>query len=135
MDTIRESFKKGFNSPPIMAAAGIIIGIILGLLYGYVISPVKFIDGNIEQLRDDLKVEYLRMAIDSYAMNQDAALAEARYNQLGEDPSTYLSEIEFNPANQLISDIDSFRVQVPGARHGKDGRCAAGLRTACTVAP
>lgn len=112
MDTIRESFKKGINSPPIMAAAGLIVGIVLGLLYGWVISPVKFVDGNIEQLRDDLKVEYLRMAIDSYALNQDAALAEARYGQLGEGASTYLSDIEFNPSSQLISDIDSFRVVV-----------------------
>jgi hypothetical protein len=112
MDTIQESFKKGFNSPPIMAAVGLIVGLLLGVLYGYVINPVKFVDGNIEQLRDDLKVEYLRMAIDSYAMNQDADLAEARYDQLGEDASTYLSDIEFNPANQLISDIDSFRIVV-----------------------
>ena len=49
------------------------------------------------------------MAIDSYALNQDASLAESRYNQLGENASTYLSDIEFNPADQLISDIDSFR--------------------------
>ncbi len=112
MDTIRESFRKGFNSPPIMAAIGLILGIVLGLLYGYVISPVQFIDGNIEQLRKDLKVDYLRMAIDSYALNQDAALAESRYNQLGEGASTYLSDIEFNPAGQLISDIDSYRVVV-----------------------
>jgi hypothetical protein len=95
-----------------MAAVGLIVGIILGVLYAYVISPVKFIDGNIEQLRSDLKVEYLRMAIDSYALNQDAALAEQRYDQLGENASTYLSDIEFNPADQLISDIDSFRAVV-----------------------
>jgi len=115
MDTIRESFKKGINSPPIMAAAGIIVGIVLGLLYGWVISPVKFDDADIGLLRDDLKVEYLRMAIDSYAVNQDAALAEARYSQLGENASTHLSTIEFNPSNQLISDIDSYRIVVEGS--------------------
>jgi hypothetical protein len=112
MDTIQENFKRGINSPPIMAAVGVILGIVLGLLYGWVISPVKFEDANIELLRDDLKVEYLRMTIDSYALNQDAALAEDRYGQLGEDASTHLSEIEFNPSGQLISDIDSFRIVV-----------------------
>lgn len=112
MDTVREYFKKGINSPPIMAAVGLVVGIILGLLYGWVISPVKFIDGNIVQLRDDLKVEYLRMAIDSYALNQDAGLAESRYDQLGENASTILSDIEFNPENLLVSDIDSFRAVV-----------------------
>lgn len=112
MDTVRENLKKGINSPPIMAAVGLIVGIGLGLLFGWVISPVEFINGNIEQLRDDLKVDYLRMAIDSYALNQDAAQAEQRYNQLGENASTYLSDIEFNPSSQLVSDIDSFRAVV-----------------------
>lgn len=112
MDTVRENFRKGINSPPIMAAVGLVAGIILGLLYGWVINPVDYVDGNIEQLREDLKVDYLRMAIDSYALNQDAALAEERYNQLGENASSYLSDIEFNPEGQLISDIDSFRAVV-----------------------
>ena len=109
MDTIQENIKKGFNSPPIMAVIGIVVGIILGLLYGWVISPVEFVDGSIMQLREDLQSDYLRMAIDSYAINQDAALAEERYDRLGEEASTYLSEVEFNPSDQLISDIDSFR--------------------------
>ena len=109
MDTIQENFKKGFNNPPIMAVVGIVIGIILGLLYGWVISPVEFVDGSIMQLREDLQSDYLRMAIDSYALNQDAVLAEERYDRLGEEASTYLSEVEFNPSGQLVSDIDSFR--------------------------
>ena len=109
MDTVRDSFRKGFNSPPIMAAVGLVVGIILGLIYGWVISPVEYVDASISHLREDLKVEYLRMAIDSYALNQDASLAGARYDNLGEDGSTFLADIEFNPSGQLISDIDSFR--------------------------
>ena len=109
MDKIQDNFKKGFNSPPIMAVIGIVVGIILGLVYGWVISPVEFVDGTITQLREDLKIDYLRMAVDSYALNQDAALAEERYDRLGEDASTCLSEVEFNPSGQLVSDIDSFR--------------------------
>jgi hypothetical protein len=109
MNNIQDSFKKGFNSPPIMAVVGIVVGIILGVLYGWVIDPVEFVDASIVQLRDDLKSEYLRMAIDSYALNQDTALAEERYNRLGEDASTILFAIESYPGTQLISDIDSFR--------------------------
>ncbi len=109
MDKIQDNFKKGFNSPPIMAVVGIVVGIIIGLLYGWVISPVEFVDGSIVQLRGDLKTDYLRMAIDSYALNQDAGLAEERYDRLGEDSLTYLSKVEFSPSGQLISDIDSFR--------------------------
>ncbi len=109
MDKIQDNFKKGFNSPPIMAVIGIVVGIILGLIYGWVISPAELDDLPVELLRADLKIDYLRMAVDSYALNQDAALAEERYDRLGEDASTYLSEVEFNPSGQLVSDIDSFR--------------------------
>jgi hypothetical protein len=112
MDTVRDSFRKGISNPLIMAAVGLVVGIILGLVYGWVISPVEFVDGDISQLREDLKVEYLRMAVDSYALNQDPALAEERYSRLGEDASSFLADIEFNPGNQLISDIDSFRAVV-----------------------
>jgi hypothetical protein len=109
MDKIQDNFKKGFNSPPIMAVIGIVVGIILGLIWGWVISPAELEDLPVELLREDLKTDYLRMAVDSYALNQDAALAEERYDRLGEDASTYLSEVEFNPSGQLVSDIDSFR--------------------------
>ena len=109
MDKIQDNFKKGFNSPPIMAVIGIVVGVILGLIWGWVISPAELDDLPVELLRADLKIDYLRMAVDSYALNQDAALAEERYDRLGEDASTYLSEVEFNPSGQLISDIDSFR--------------------------
>jgi hypothetical protein len=109
MDTVRDSFRKGLNSPPIMAAVGLVVGIILGLVYGWVISPVEFVNASISHLRDDLKVEYLRMAIDSYALNQDAALAGERYDRLGGEAASYLADIEFNPSGQLISDIDTFR--------------------------
>ena len=109
MDKIQDNFKKGFNSPPIMAVIGIVVGVILGLIWGWVISPAELDDLPVELLRADLKIDYLRMAVDSYALNQDAALAEERYDRLGEEASTYLSEVEFNPSGQLISDIDSFR--------------------------
>ncbi len=108
MDTVRDSFKKGLNSPPIMAAVGLVLGIILGLVYGWVISPVEYVDASVSHLREDLKVEYLRMAIDSYALNQDAAQAGERYDRMGDEASSYLADIEFNPSGQLISDIYSF---------------------------
>ncbi|MFO8035808.1 MAG: hypothetical protein R6U57_04185 [Anaerolineales bacterium] len=109
MDRIRNYIEYGLESPPIMAAVGLVVGILLGLLYGWVIDPVEWEDTAIYQLRDDLKVEYLRMAIDSYALNQDAALAEQRYEKLGEDAQEYLEVIEQNPNGQLVSDIDAFR--------------------------
>lgn len=109
MDKIREYIEYGLETPPIMAAVGVVVGILLGLLYGWGINPPKYVDGAIHQLRDDLKVDYVRMAIDSYALNQDASLAEQRYDRLGEDAEQYLEIVEEDPGGQLVSDITAFR--------------------------
>lgn len=109
MDKIREYIEYGLESPPIMGALGVIVGIVLGLVYAWAINPVEYVDGAIYQLRDDLKVDYLRMTIDSYALNQDAALAERRYERLGENAGEYLETVEENPDGQLVSDITAFK--------------------------
>lgn len=60
MDAIREQFKN----PMRVGAAGLLLGLILGVLYGWFIDPVEWVDQPVEMLRADLKQEYLRMAID-----------------------------------------------------------------------
>ena len=120
MDLTRDSSKKGFLSPQIMALIGILVGIILGLVYGWLISPVELIDLSIPQLRNDLKIEYLRIAIDSYALNKDASLAITRYDRLGEDAETYLAELEFNSSDQSTNKIQAFRDLVVIQSIGED---------------
>lgn len=109
MEKIRAYIEKGLENPLMMALVGLIIGIILGLTYGWVINPTEYYNTEVAQLREDLKVDYLRMAVDSYALTKDAEKTEMRYERLGEEPSQYLETIELNPQNQLISDIDAFR--------------------------
>ena len=126
MDPTRDNSKKGFLSPQVMALIGILLGIILGLVYGWLISPVELVDLSITQLRDDLKTEYLRIAIDSYTVNKDASLAITRYDRLGEDAETYLAEIEFNPSNQSASEIEAFRNLVVIPSQGEDSKGSSG---------
>ena len=126
MDPTRDNSKKGFLSPQVMALIGILLGIILGLVYGWLISPVELVDLSITQLRDDLKTEYLRIAIDSYTVNKDAPLAITRYDRLGEDAETYLAEIEFNPSNQSASEIEAFRNLVVIPSQGEDSKGSSG---------
>lgn len=112
MENIRETLRSGFKNPLALVGLGVILGIILGLIWGYWIDPVEYTDAAITHLRDDLKIDYLRMAIDSYALNQDVGAAEQRYDRLGEDAGEFLEIIELNPGNQLISDISSFKAAV-----------------------
>lgn len=112
MAKIREYLEKVLENPPILGAAGLILGIILGIVYGWVINPVDWVDAPVDLLREDLKVDYLRMTVDSYAYNQDASLAMERWGRLGEDKMDILTQVEFNPGTTKVSDIDIFREMV-----------------------
>lgn len=111
MNTIREQI----NKPWVIGVIALILGLILGILYAWVINPVEWTDADITHLRADLQEDYLRMAIDSYAYNKDAALATERYNQLGALGEQTLAAVVANPENVKPEDITAFTVAVGAA--------------------
>ena len=64
----------------------IIIGITLGLLYGWLIDPVDFVDTTPDTLRADYKADYVLMVAEVYSADQDAEAAVMRLTFL-RDPS------------------------------------------------
>ena len=88
---------------------GIILGIVIGVLYAWVLQPVQWVDGSAADLRQDLRVDYLRMAIDSYASNLDADLALERYETLGEFGTETLDLVGETPAEVDPSAIQKFQ--------------------------
>ncbi len=108
MDAIRNYVKK----PLVVGGLGLILGIILGVFYAWVLNPVEWTDADISHLRQDLQVNYLRMAIDSYAYNRDAALATSRYDALGEKAQDALAGVIASPGNVKPEDITAFSVAV-----------------------
>jgi hypothetical protein len=113
MDAIREQVKKPF----VVGIAGFIIGLILGwFVIGWGLWPVQWSDAAPQHLRQDLKADYLRMAIDSYTQNKDATLAKQRFEALGEDANSILAQIETEPQYQAQALVFSAAIQVtPGA--------------------
>ncbi len=114
MDAIREQT----NKPWVVGIIGLFIGILLGVFYAWVINPVEWIDASVEDLRYDLQEDYMRMAIDSYQVNQDAALAQQRYNEIGENAEAILADITANPQYQSPESITAYQTAVgavPGA--------------------
>ncbi len=93
----------------LLPAIGIIAGIALGLLYAWQINPVQWIDGEPVQLRADLRKDYLRMAIDSYAANKNSELALDRYDALGEFAQETLDAVGADPGEVSSEAIQSFR--------------------------
>ena len=105
MDAIREQFEK----PLVAGIVGLVVGLFIGLvILGWWLSPVQWTNASPADLRADSQVDYTRMTIDSYTLNQNADLAQQRYNDLGEAGSETLQQIQNDPAEQRPEDIQTF---------------------------
>ncbi len=101
---IMDTLKK----PPVMLTLAVFVGIFLGLLYAYVIDPVKYTNLPMTMAREDLRVSYMNMVFDSYRVNGDMELALNRYNELHENGPATLAALKGNPdADQgLIAEFE-----------------------------
>jgi hypothetical protein len=105
---ILEYLKK----PAIAAAVAGVWGILLGLIWGWVIQPVEWVDAPPALLNNHAQETYLRMAIDSYGVNGNPQLAVERYQALGENAPALLATIQSNPGAQNPAAILGFSVVV-----------------------
>jgi hypothetical protein len=87
---------------PIAPILMLVVGVIVGLLIGW--QTKEFADATPSYLRADLQVDYLRMAIDSYRVNQDPNLAVRRWQALGPGAQPAFTEIQKNP-NGIDPDV------------------------------
>jgi hypothetical protein len=88
------AFLKKLPITPILLFIG---GLLLGLVWAYWISPVRFVDATPAHLRADLQEDYLRMAIDSFRVNANPNLATDRWKNLGVSAQQVYSDIQADP--------------------------------------
>lgn len=76
------------------------LGIGLGLLYGWVIDPVDFVDLTPDTLRADFRADYILMVAEAYASERDLDLAARRLAIFGSDPPAEIaaSALPFGPS-------------------------------------
>jgi len=99
MASILQVISVILKNPRNAAILGVIGGLIIGLLMGWVFWPVEWTDATPQALSPDYQDEYLRMAIDSYRVNADPNLAAQRYRVLGPSaPQTFL-KVQEQPGN------------------------------------
>ena len=91
MQFIVALLKKLPIAPILMLAVGVIVGLLIGW------QTKEFADATPSYLRADLQVDYLRMAIDSYRLNQDINLAVRRWDNLGLGARQAYDEVQRNP--------------------------------------
>jgi len=62
----------------------VLLGVGVGLLYGWVINPVKYVDTTPAKLRSDYQTDYVLMVAEAYQTEGDLDLAARRLAVLGE---------------------------------------------------
>lgn len=81
-----------FNSRYIYFSLVVIGGIALGLLYGWVVSPVELVETSPATLRIDFKADYVLMVAEIYASDKQAEQAVCRLALLGGDPRQHVQQ-------------------------------------------
>lgn len=89
---------------PILLAA--ILGMTLGLVYGWKINPVQYTDITPDVLRIDYRTDYVLMVAEAYHAEQDPALAARRLAVLGSEIPALIAEEAYNFARQAAYPAD-----------------------------
>ncbi|HKI55363.1 MAG TPA: hypothetical protein VJ987_14655 [Anaerolineales bacterium] len=77
----------------ILIFIALILGIGAGLVYGWIIDPIKFFDLTPDTLRADYKTDYVLMTAEAYRFEQDPGAAARRLAIFGsQSPSAIASE-------------------------------------------
>jgi len=75
---------------PIFILLGLALGAGLGLAVGWVFWPTEFTDANPAVLDDGYRRDYVQLIADSYALDNNLAVAQQRIGDLGEDGPQYV---------------------------------------------
>ena len=108
MDNTLDLLKEKLKQPRNLAIAAAVAGLVLGLIIGWVILPVQWTDASAEQLRPDLRIDYLRNLITTYTLNGDKEKALQLYQELGEKADSTLSDLLAQPGFLSTEQITRF---------------------------
>lgn len=73
-------------SKKIVLLLALLVGVGLGLAYGWVVSPIEYVDAPLSLLREDYRADYVLMTAEAYRADLDSAVAARRIAQLGSQP-------------------------------------------------
>jgi len=125
MNKIRELLAKPMVGVGLSLGLGLFVGLIIGWFgIGWGVWPVEWKDASVKELRADLRVDYLRLAVESYVRTPDDAVAVRRWAELGDKQSETLNALKADPSfNPAAIDVFSHAVgagsiPVPAAQAG-----------------
>src|SRR5512135_406791 len=79
-----------------------LLGVAGGVIYGWVVNPVKFVDTTPASLRADYRTDYVLMVAESYHADQDEELASRRLAILGAESPAAISLAALQQAQRSV---------------------------------
>lgn len=81
----------------------LILGIVVGLIYGWVIDPTEYTDITPNILREDYRADYVLMVAEAHQSEQDSETSARRLAILGSEPPAQIvaSTLDFAIINQF----------------------------------
>ncbi len=79
----------------------ILLGAVLGMLYGWLVNPVRYVDTAPDMLRADYKADYVLMVAEVYAKDGDLAMAQFRLARLGAESPLRITQSAILTAKEL----------------------------------
>ncbi len=79
----------------------VIVGAAAGIIYGWVINPVKFVDTTPASLRADYRTDYILMVAEAFHADHDVELAARRLAVFGSESPASLSLAALKTGEQL----------------------------------
>jgi hypothetical protein len=118
-------------------AGAFILGILLGwIVLGWYVAPVEWVDANASDLRYDLQIDFMRMAIDSYNLRPDTGTATRRLQEYGDADlaATVLADVSGSLNEQSPEVIRVFQ-QLINTLGGSAVSSGGGVGTTTTTTP
>lgn len=85
----------------------LIIGFGVGLLYGWIIDPVDYVNTFPESLRDDYKTDYVLMVAEAYQVDRDIDQAIKRLTFLGDlSPESFVESALYFGVQEGYAPLD-----------------------------
>jgi peptide/nickel transport system permease protein len=132
--TILDAARWCLRSRWFPVAAGLTAGVLAGLAAGWIVSPIPPRDLPVRALRSDLRADYLRATIDSFALNADVRLTYARFRSLGDQAQIDLDAVRRVPAGVHMVTIQRYRSMVEMLLQGEiQSQASPGSRPARPV--
>jgi hypothetical protein len=71
---------------PVHILVALVLGVALGLLYGWLVQPVTYVETAPDSLREDYRTDYVLMVAEAYSGPQSLDATERRLASLGPEP-------------------------------------------------